>query len=113
MDYPISLPQQLSTYLRSLRKARGLKQSELAELLGVAQSRVAAIERNPGAVSMKQLIDVVRALGGTFVLRDLKSGPPAGTVQSKHTQLAAEPQGRYGVPTGGIVTPPDEGEVNW
>lgn len=83
MNCPIIIADQLPTQLRSLRKARGLTQTDLAKLLRVAQSRVAAIERNPGAVSTSQILDVVRALGARLVLRDLNS--------SVHTVQAQDP----------------------
>lgn len=47
MDYSLDLPDQLAQHLRALRKARGLSQTALASKLGLTQSRVAAIERNP------------------------------------------------------------------
>lgn len=91
MDYPLNLADQLSAHLRSLRKARGITQKDLAKLLGVAQSRIAAIEANPGAVSMNQLFDVLRALGATLVLRDMKA--------SSHLVYGQPPSTRFGTPT--------------
>ena len=55
MDYLISIPDQLAPQLRSLRKARRLSQADLALKLGVSQSRIVAIERNPAAVRAGQL----------------------------------------------------------
>ena len=46
-DYPIQSPGQLSSHLRALRKVRGLSQAQLGALLGVGQTRVARIERDP------------------------------------------------------------------
>ena len=43
MDYLLSITDQLAPQLRSLRKARGLSQAQLACELRVTQSRVAAI----------------------------------------------------------------------
>lgn len=91
MDYPLNLASQLSAHLRSLRKARGITQKDLAKLLGVAQSRIAAIESNPGSVSMNQLFDVLRALGATLVLRDLMA--------SSHQVHGQSPSTRFGTPT--------------
>ena len=54
MDYPILTPLQLSTHLRSLRKARGLSQAE----------------GTPTAVSVEQLLELLGALGVRIVLRD-------------------------------------------
>jgi len=56
--------------LRSLRKARRLSQADLALKLGLSQSRIAAIERNPAAVSAGQLLDILKVLGVELVLRD-------------------------------------------
>jgi HTH-type transcriptional regulator/antitoxin HipB len=70
MDYLISIPDQLAPQLRSLRKVRMLSQADLALKLGVSQSRIAAIERNPAAVSAGQLLDMLKVLGVELVLRD-------------------------------------------
>ena len=70
MDYVIAIPSQLTQHLRSLRKARGLTQAGLAQLLGVVQSRVADIEANPGAVSVEQLMQILSVLGARVMIRD-------------------------------------------
>ena len=70
MDYPVALSTQLKQHLRSLRKARGLTQAALAQLLGVGQSRVADIEANPGAVSVEQLLQILTVLNAQVVIRD-------------------------------------------
>jgi len=70
MDYLISISDQLAPQLRSLRKVRQLSQADLALKLGVTQSRIAAIERNPSAVSTGQLLDLLKVLGVDLVLRD-------------------------------------------
>jgi HTH-type transcriptional regulator/antitoxin HipB len=70
LDYPVTLSSQLRQLLKSLRKSRGLTQSELALRLGVVQSRVADIERNPGAVSVEQMLQVLAMLGAQLVVRE-------------------------------------------
>ena len=70
MDYLISIPDQLAPQLRSLRKVRQLSQTDLAHKLGVSQSRIAAIERNPATVSAGQLLELLKVLGVDLVLRD-------------------------------------------
>jgi HTH-type transcriptional regulator/antitoxin HipB len=72
VDYLISLPSQLAPQLRSLRKARQLSQAALALKLGVSQSRIAAIERNPAAVSAGQLLELLRVLDVSLILRDAR-----------------------------------------
>lgn len=68
--YPVLTPDQLSVHLKSLRKARGWTQAQLGERIGVKQVRVADIERNPGSVSVDQLIQVLHALGARLQLAD-------------------------------------------
>jgi HTH-type transcriptional regulator/antitoxin HipB len=75
-DYPIQSPGQLSSHLRALRKVRGLSQAQLGALLGVGQTRVARIERDPAAVSVAQILDVLHALAVQMVLRPTDE-PPA------------------------------------
>lgn len=69
MDYPIQSPGQLSSHLRSLRKSRGLNQVQLGAVLGVGQTRIARIERDPTAVSVEQFLALLGALGVQMVLR--------------------------------------------
>jgi HTH-type transcriptional regulator / antitoxin HipB len=73
MDYPIQSPGQLSAHLRSLRKARGLNQVQLGAALGVGQARIARIEHDPTAVSVKQFLDLLSVMGVQMVLRS--TGP--------------------------------------
>lgn len=73
MDYRIAIADQLSPQLRSLRKARQLSQVDLAQKLGLSQSRIAAIEHNPAAVSAGQLLQILQVLGVDLILRDTLS----------------------------------------
>jgi HTH-type transcriptional regulator / antitoxin HipB len=59
MDCPLQLTSQLRQLLKSLRKTRHMTQAQLAQRLGVVQSRVADIEREPGSVSVDQLMNVL------------------------------------------------------
>lgn len=77
MDYPIQSPGQLSAHLRSLRKSRGLNQVQLGAVLGVGQTRIARIERDPTAVSVEQFLALLGALGVQMVLRSNGSGSVA------------------------------------
>lgn len=77
--FPIQTSAQLSVHLKSLRKARGLTQTALGERIGVKQVRMADIEKNPGAVSLDQLIQVLHALDARLLLADLRQYADAGT----------------------------------
>lgn len=92
MDYALELPDQLAQHLRALRKARGLSQAALASKLGLTQSRIAAIERNPAALGAGQLLRVLRALDAQLVLRDTR---PANTVYPEAAQSTAFPAGEW------------------
>jgi HTH-type transcriptional regulator / antitoxin HipB len=75
VDYPVQLVSQLQQLLKSLRKSRQMTQAELARRMGVVQSRVADIERDPGAVSVEQLLQVLAMLGAHVVVRETATGP--------------------------------------
>lgn len=105
MDYPLHLTSQLREHLRALRKARGLTQAALGQMLGVGQARVAEIEGNPGAVSVEQLMKVLSALRASLVLRDndtlevtasqLDAAPsPSTAPASKPHKPARQPPGK-------------------
>ncbi|ADX48306.1 helix-turn-helix domain protein [Paracidovorax avenae ATCC 19860] len=95
MDYPLHLTSQLREHLRALRKARGLTQAALGQMLGVGQARIAEIEGNPGAVSVDQLMKVLSALRASLVVRD---GTPEviadqpDTLPQPHTAPANKPR---------------------
>ena len=93
MDYLISIADQLAPQLRSLRKAGRLNQSDLALRLGVSQSRIAAIERNPAAVSVGQLLELLKILGVDLVLRDTQT--PSGVNQTASYVSDNLPQGEW------------------
>lgn len=80
----IQAASQLSAHLKSLRKALGLTQSELGQRIGVKQVRVADIERNPGAVSVDQLLEVLHALDARLLLaRNAAYAPTASNTSVK------------------------------
>ena len=70
--FPVQTSAQLSMHIKSLRKARGLTQTALGLRLGVKQVRIADIERNPGTVSLDQLIQVLHALDARLQLVDTR-----------------------------------------
>ena len=79
MDHPrfvVATPAQLTAYLRSLRRARGLTQAELGARLGVTTPRVSAIERNPGVISTALLLRVLKVLGARMALHADGTGGP-------------------------------------
>lgn len=77
MDLKLAFPAQLSLHLRSLRKARGLTQAQLAARMGVAQSRISAIEKDATTLTTEQLFRWLTALGASVVLRTDDAPPHA------------------------------------
>lgn len=71
MEYPLQLTSQLRQLLKSLRKSRRLTQTQLGKQMGVVQSRIADIERDPGTVSVEQLMEVLNRLGAQLVIKEL------------------------------------------
>lgn len=94
MDLTLAFPEQLSLHLRSLRKARGLTQAQLASRMGVGQSRISAIETDATKLTAEQLLRLLAALDASLVLRTTDSAPQPSTPHL----LAAEP--KPGDPTG-------------
>jgi HTH-type transcriptional regulator/antitoxin HipB len=89
-DYPIQSPGQLSSHLRALRKVRGLSQAQLGALLGVGQTRVARIERDPTAVSVAQILDVLNALAVQMVLRPTDQAPAVEKTRAPSRSAASK-----------------------
>lgn len=110
MDYPVQLSSQLKQLLKSLRKSRQMTQAELAQRLGVVQSRVADIERDPGAVSVDQLLQVLAMLGAQVVVRQTGLSLPATkpTIDlGAHGRAKATPTGKLTDGTEATMPMPD------
>ncbi|NGZ88397.1 helix-turn-helix domain-containing protein [Duganella aceris] len=58
----LSLSKQLGPIIQSARKSAGLSQTELAQRLGISQSRISAMELDPGSINVEQLLALLAAL---------------------------------------------------
>jgi HTH-type transcriptional regulator / antitoxin HipB len=74
---PLQTPAQLADHLRSFRKARGLTQAQLGRLVGIDQTRVTRIEKNPDRVSVYTLLKMLAALRVRVLLQPLDPSKPA------------------------------------
>ena len=100
MDYPINFADQLAQHLKSFRKSRGLTQVQLAQHLGVTQSRVAEIEMHPGKVSLENLLNVLAALNVRMLLREApESNVTSLTTHTKKALTLAERKAKKNRPT--------------
>ena len=88
MDYPINFAEQLAQHLKAFRKSRSMTQTELAEHLGVRQSRIAEVEANPGTVSFENLLKILTALDVRVVLKDSTVEVASSKAENKIQTLA-------------------------
>ena len=68
---PLQTTNQLADHLRSFRKTRGLTQAQLGRLVGIDQTRMARIEKNPDRVSVNALLKLLAALRVRVLLQPL------------------------------------------
>jgi HTH-type transcriptional regulator/antitoxin HipB len=66
--YPVQTPAQLASYLKSLRKAKGLTQAQLGLRLGVTRARISEIETDPSNLGFSQLQRILHLLGSRLVI---------------------------------------------
>ncbi|RZJ04456.1 MAG: helix-turn-helix domain-containing protein [Rubrivivax sp.] len=95
MDSPLLSAAQLAQHLRSLRRARGLSQARLGELLGLSQSRVARIENSPGQISVDALLQVLAALDAQLLLRDKAAGAQPWPAQVSPSHQVSDVKGDW------------------
>lgn len=93
MDLHLAFPEQLSQHLRSLRKARGWTQAQLAARMGVTQSRISAMESDATKLTAEQLFRVLSSLDVGLVLRMAELEPQAPSVRPK--PLASDTEGQW------------------
>jgi HTH-type transcriptional regulator / antitoxin HipB len=73
----VSVPDQIGPLIKSARRAARLSQSQLARRLGISQSRMSAMELDPGSINTEQLLAMLAALD-LEVLVQSRSGSDAG-----------------------------------
>lgn len=76
-QHPIALASQVGNALHSARKARKLSQAQLAARMGLSQNRLSELERNPGALSLDQLLALCAQLGLQLSLHSRDDAPPS------------------------------------
>ena len=69
MDYPVRTPTQLGQLLKALRTERKLTQADVAARMGLLQSKISALETNPGRTSVERMFRLLSVLGVELVLR--------------------------------------------
>jgi len=61
---------ELGQYARKLREAREMSQEEVAELLGVSQGQISAVENITRDFSTERARKILVVLGGTTIVRE-------------------------------------------
>ena len=56
-------PHQLGQILRTARRAKGLSQAQAASRVGLSQSRLSAMELDPGSITAEQLFALLAMYG--------------------------------------------------
>ena len=77
MDLLLRTTQQLVPTLVGARKKKGLTQKLLADKVGLSQSRVSYLEKNPGEMTLDQLFNIYAVLGLDLVTRLRGSAQPS------------------------------------
>jgi len=90
----LQTPQQLADHLRSFRRSRGLTQTGLGQLVGLDQTRIAKIERDPRVVSLGQLMTLLAVLGVRILLEPAESQGRADFVADSGPEWKVTPRGR-------------------
>jgi transcriptional regulator with XRE-family HTH domain len=90
----LQTPQQLADHLRSFRRSRGLTQTELGRLVGLDQTRIAKIERDPQVVSLGQLMKLLAVLGVRILLEPVESEERADFVAESRPEWNVGVRGR-------------------
>lgn len=71
----ITSPNLLSQALRQARLDRGLTQTDVAQLVGMKQSTVSAIENHPDQARLKTLFRILSALGLELAFAERTDAP--------------------------------------
>ena len=85
MDDQTITAAQLRPQLRALRRAQKITQSQLGLRVGLSQSRVGKIERDPARVSVGEFLRILTALNVLVVLR-APATPPIGLTSEDNEQ---------------------------
>lgn len=73
MRYPIYTSKMLEHYIVGLRKKAGLTQAQVGELLNLTQQSYQRLEKNPGSMSVKRLMCVLKLLNATLTVEETDS----------------------------------------
>jgi DNA-binding XRE family transcriptional regulator len=96
----LQTPQQLTDHLRSFRRSRNLTQTELGRLVGLDQTRIAKIERDPRVVSLGQLMKLLAVLEVRILLEPAEPQRRQDFVAEGHAEWKVGAKGQSGGTSG-------------
>lgn len=70
----INSPAQIGAILASRRKQLGLSQADVAARVGLSQNRLSVLEKDAAALTARQLIALLNALGLDLAINDRSAG---------------------------------------
>lgn len=79
---PLVTASQLGDVLLGARKTHKLTQAQLGERLGLSQRRVSELEREPGTLSVDQLLTMCAQLGLQLTVQSREMTPPVTDAQT-------------------------------
>jgi transcriptional regulator with XRE-family HTH domain len=85
MGIPVNTPESLGQLVRAVRRAQGIRQDDLAAILGVSHVTLMNIERGKKGVSFDRVMDVLRELGIRMQL-DLPAEVASQLAGARNTQ---------------------------
>jgi HTH-type transcriptional regulator/antitoxin HipB len=83
MQQIISLADQFTPILQAARKSAGLSQTELAQRLGLSQSRMSVMELDPSSIALDQLLRLCSTLGLELVVQTKAPPAPAASTSAE------------------------------
>lgn len=75
---PLVTAQQAGHLLVARRKALSLSQADMAQRLGISQSRYSEIETAPERITLERLLAIAAVLGFEVALQDKPTSPTSG-----------------------------------
>lgn len=74
MDHTLKTADQLTTHLKSMRRLRGLTQTEAGARAALSQRRLSKLELEPSRMTVAQLLALAGALDFDVILRPRQRG---------------------------------------
>ena len=90
-SFPVATAQQLTVYVRALRKSQGYTQADVAGMLGVSKMRVATIEKDVGRLSSASLIRLLHLLGARLEVHTGDGRVAADTGERRESDTGTHP----------------------